>query len=452
MSDVAADLSAFVHETDFEVLPPEAIAMAKACLLDTLGAGWAGTNATGVPQVRELYVHQGGREDSALWGLSARLPAEDAAFVNGLAASVLEYDTVYSPGIVHSDVVVAPALFAVAEREHRSGKELLSALVAANEVVCRLGLSTTLRSGWFYTSTHGVFGAAAGAAKLLGLDSDGVRRSLGIALGHAGGTRQSHIEQKQTKRMHSAFAAKHGVFSADLARCGTTAPEAVFEGPFGFYSMYDEGDVAVLREGLGQRFHMLETAFKKYPTCQCTHAAIDAAMQLVQAHALRAEDIERVQVDITSYMHGLVGADFQPSTDPMVTAQFSVRYGVASALLRGHVQLGDLTDEAVLQPEVGALARQIELRVDQANADPLIPAQVTVHRRQGDPVQCRVDVVPGTAGNPMSTEARREKFLECMSRGEHPVDAARAGALLARVEALEEVADMAGFFTELGLA
>ncbi len=177
-------------------------------MLDTLAVAWAGSTAPGIEQMRRGLLPAEGARESLLWANLEPVSMLDAAFLNGAAAAALDYDGLHLEAVVHTDIVCLPAVLATAERVHASGRDFLAALILANEVVCRLGLATRLHSGWFYTSIHGVFGAAAGCAKLLGLDGEGVRDALGIALSQVGGTQQSMLEKALTKRIQSALASR----------------------------------------------------------------------------------------------------------------------------------------------------------------------------------------------------------------------------------------------------
>ena len=210
-------------------------------------------------------------------------------FYQQRSGAALDYDGMRATerGSVHADSVVLPAALAVAEREHASGRDFLAALVLGNDVVTRLGAASLLpHKGWYHTSIYGVFGAAAAAARLLRLDREQTCHAFGIALSQTAATQLPNISHSLAKRFSSAFAAHAGVFSALLAARGITAPREAFEGKFGFYNLYQNGDPADLFAGLGVDYPHVETAIKKYPSCACNHTAIEAALALVREHAL----------------------------------------------------------------------------------------------------------------------------------------------------------------------
>ena len=426
-------------------LPASSIAVAKKLMLDTLSVAWAGRDAPGAPEAHALMTGEGGRPEATIWGYGGKLPASGAAFLNSLFGAALDYDAVNS---VHADVCVLPAALAVAERERASGRDFLAAYVIGSDLACRLGSSITgQHKGWFTTSIYGVFGAAAGAARLLKLDQKATAHAFGIALSQSAGTQQANIEQALTKRLQSAFAARAGVFSALLAAQGVTAPREAFEGKFGLYRLYQEGDPLKVLEELGQRFEHEKTNLKKYPTCACGHAALDAAFWLIHKYDLKPDDVSAIEVTHSPLMHRLVGAPFDPSGNPQVTGQFSVQYALASALLRRRVSIEDIQDAAVLDPEIRPLTQRVKVIVDENNRSARAPAIVAMDTRQHGRVTRRVDFFPWGTESPPTGEELDAKIDACLGYGAQPLTSARRALLRERVRGIESVADMSGFFT-----
>ena len=128
------------YKTSYNDLPQNAVTAAKHILFDTLVVGIAGRNEAGAAEGREIILANGGIEQSRLWGSRYRVPAMSAAFVNGVAAAALDFDSVHEGGTVHSDIVVAPAVLALAEARDLSGRDVLTALALGNDLAGRLGM------------------------------------------------------------------------------------------------------------------------------------------------------------------------------------------------------------------------------------------------------------------------------------------------------------------------
>lgn len=446
---LSEQLADYVRATTYDGLPADVVAISKRLIADTLACAWAGTIAPGVDDMHRLVIEESGRPDAMLWGFGGRTNAASAAFLNGVTAAALDYDCLHLGALAHSPIVVLPAVMALAERQHSNGKDFLTAFALGVELHCRLGTATTDHSGWFYTSMHGVLAAAAAGAKILKLDRDGICNAIGAALAQCGGTQQAAIEQSMMKRTQSAIAARDAVFSALLAKHGTTAPRSVFEGRCGFYAMYEKGDPLIVTKDLGSRYEIRQVTLKKFPSCGCNHAPIEAALQLMAEHKIAVKDIDRIEVSISPYMARLVGAEYDPENNALVAAQFSVQYSVASAVLRGRLGLAELDEAKAREPEVMSFARAIKVIVDETRTGAGLEGTVTLTTHAGDKLTRTIVDLPGSPEAPLSEPEFSEKALDCFSRGVASLSAPQVKALLNRIDTTEELEDMASFFTGL---
>ncbi len=425
-------------------LPASAVTMAKTLMLDTLAVGWAGTTAPGAPEAHALLAEEGGRGDSSAWGFGGKLPVTAATFINSICGGALDYDGVNT---VHAEVVALPAALAMAERERASGKDFLTAFVIGSDLCSRFGGSITgVHKGWFTTSIYGGFGAAATAAKLMKLDATATRNALGICLSQAAGTQQSNIEQALTKRFQGAFAARAGVFSAQLAQRGITAPREAIEGKFGLYALYQEGNPLRVLDGLGKEFHHENTAIKKYPCCACSHASLEAALGIIREHDLQPADVTAIEVTHSTFMHRLVGATFNPGDNPQVSAQFSVQYAIACALLRRRMSVADLEVAAIHDPAIKAITERVRVVVDDALKSSRVPASVKITTRDYRTLARTTEKFPWSPDDPPSATALQEKLDACFGAGIAPLNAERRTQLIERVRNIENVTDMSRFF------
>lgn len=439
---IGRPLADWVAALRYEDLPAPVVERAKRLLLDTLAVAWAGSGADGIAALHRLALRQGGAADSSLWALGGTVPAPQAAFLNGAMAAALDFDSVHDEATVHADAVIVPAVLAVAEQNALDGREFLAAYAAGDEMLVRLGLAIETHPGWFYTSVLGVFAAAAASGRALRLDAAGVLSAMGIALSRASGTQQALVERALTKRLQSAFAARDGVDAALLAQAGVTAPAEVFEGQCGFESLYTTLNHAVVLEGLGRDYRFASLTLKKYASCFCNHAAIEATLELVARHKLGAADVAEASVRISPFMARLVGAQFAPGDNPQVAAQFSVQYSIASALLRGRFAVGDIQPAAVMDAAAGALARRVRVMIDASQTGKFVPATVTLKTNQGVEHHATATVLPGTPAHPLSDAEHRAKALACFTSGARPMTAARAERLVERIGSLESLGSM----------
>jgi 2-methylcitrate dehydratase PrpD len=429
---------------------PEAVTHAtRQFVLDTVAVAWAGAAAPGGRALREQIAADGGTPEATLWAWGDRFPAAAAAFVNGVSAAALDYDSVYEAGSVHADVVVVPAAWAMAERTHASGAEFLAAVALGTDIACRLGKASRTNSGWFYTSLAGVFGAAAACARLMKLDTEGIANAMGFALSHAGGTQQALLEKTDAKRMQSAFAARAGLFCAQLAATGASAPREALEGTYGYFRKYQDCDADVLLAGLGESWENTRAAIKKYPSCTANHPPVETAIALAEELAIGADDVTEVEVTLSPFAHRLVGGAFEPAANPQVAAQFSIQYSLACALSRRRLGVADIGRVAVLDPAVGALARKVKVVVDEANKGKFAPANLLVTTVRHGRVRREAPHVPGTPEHPLTAAEHRAKVLDCLDSGPQRLAGDAAARLIERIGNVGSVDDMSRFFDGL---
>ena len=444
---LSGQLARHVAGTRFETMPPAALDAAKLFMLDTLAVAWAGSDAPGCREARALLVDEGGRADSTAWGYGGSLPATSAAFINGMTASALDFDSIGRKANVHINIAVLPAALAIAQKQHASGRDFLAAAVIGSDLVYRLGVAAEYPNrGFHYTGTFGVFGAAVAAARLLGLDAEATQHALGLAFAQAAGTQQSNIQPSLAKRMLSAFAARSGVYAALLAQRGLTAPSEVIEGKFGFYQLYQAGDPGRLLEELGRRFEGVNVNIKKYPSCGCNHTTIEAMLKLVRQYDLKPDDVQSVEVTVTPYMNRIVGGEYDPSQDAQVAAQFNMRYTVACVLVRRKLGLAEIQEGVARDPAIAAHIPKVSIKVNAALTSSRGPAVVRIRSKKHGEISCMVEDVRGGPDDPFTPQEIDEKFDECFRLGARPLNTEQIARLTKRVREVETLPDMAIFF------
>ncbi|WP_311969407.1 MmgE/PrpD family protein [Pseudomonas baltica] len=363
---------------------------------------------TGAPGTSRLWFSQTG----------ALAPA-DATFANTLSAAALDYDSLN--GAVHADLVTLPAAWAAAEHCQRSPQDMLVAYIAASELVSRLSrCAQGPGKGWSATALYGGIGAALASGLLLRLIPEQLVHALGLAALQAAGSQQANVEQTLAKRLQPALAARHGVQAALLAQAGATAPIQALEGRFGLRALYQPGDDTRLLDGWGERWQLLDTATKRYPVCACSHAAVQALLDLRQREPFESDEVLEVTALISPFMARLVGGAFNPAGDLQVVAQFNLQYQLASVLLRGPLTLQHLTRDAVL--DAAAWVTRIKVEIDAGNQQELAPASVRVRLRDGQVLSCTCRYLPGSAQAPLSVAERLAKARECGQRAQPAFD------------------------------
>lgn len=454
--DAAANLAENAAAATFDRLPAAVVEATKRFTLSTLGSAIAGSAVRGCEPIVQLFAEWGGRPESTVIGAAERVPAPHAAFLNAMHVQASDFDDVHDGALVRPYSIVVPAALATAQRIGRvSGREYITAVAVGVDVTCRLGRAAQAGvMNWTRPSTLGVFGAAAAAARLLGLDSARTLDALGIAYSQVAGTSQAMIDRAMVKRVHPGFAARAGVTAALFAQRGITGPVHPLEGQYGYFSLYEGGhyDRALLLERLGTHWCGVEVTLKAYPSAGFVHAPTDGALTLAARHDIRPEQVRAIRLWVTPLAFDLGARPYPPEQGSVGVAAFaSVAYGVATALLHRSVTLANYTEQAVVDPRALRLVALTSIEVQPgAEGRYLTPATIEIATADGACHRETVTAVRGHPDRPLTWEEVVAKFRDCCAFGAPPVDRPRREAVVTRVAALERLDDVGKLVAALG--
>ena len=425
----------------------EARQRAAIALRDTVGVILAGAPEAAANIIRRTVVAES-RGDCSVLGTPLRASASDAALANGVAAHAHDYDDMCFVSMAHPSCALVPSILAAGELTGASGSAVLDAYVAGFEVECRLGLVMNPRHyherGWHCTSSIGMLGAAAAAARLLKLDATSTMHALGIAASLACGLKENI--GSMVKPLHAGMAARNGVTAARLAKAGFIASEQSIEGPQGYLAAMDsEKPPSALAEAtadLGSRWEILDTGVtvKLYPSCAATHPPLDALLGLKRRHNFVADDIAAIDVQVDSMTPRLLIYS-RPST--ALEAKFSMPFCAAAAMVFGHPTLETFDVEKIRDPRIQKLLPLVTLRANPGfdAAAHLSQANVTVRLKDGRTVAERADGARGYPGR-LTDDELNTKFVACAQRSLAPAAAARVLDVLRAIEATPNIAEL----------
>jgi 2-methylcitrate dehydratase PrpD len=420
MTDITRELAEFSADLNYDALPTEVVERTKLLILDVAGIiVRARHDAESTPSlmaaVERLGLNHG---ECSVMGDGAAYAPTAAALVNGTLAHSLDFDDTHAAASLHSSAPIVPAALAAAEMTGASGKDLIAACVAGYEVQVRLALALGPTEhydrGYHPTATCGVFGAAAAAGKLLGMDADAIQSAFGIALSQAAGSMQFLADGSWTKRSHVGQAAQNGLICAVMAAEGFKGPKAAFEGKWGFLHAYApnaNADEAVSE--LGERWETLRLAVKPYPSCRYSHAPMDGLIALRREHGIDADDIEEVEVGIAETGWKIIGNPDEGKHDPksVVDGQFSMPF-CAAVVLRDGAMNWDAYAKHIKDADTLALCKKVQVSVD-PRAQELFPdymsGTVRIRTKKGE-YETLVKVPLGEPENFMSEDMFRAKF------------------------------------------
>ena len=320
MKTVTAELGEFVAHTKFSELPREVVERAKTCLLHNLGVALAGRRAERLVHALVARHYALPAEATLFWD-GSKVSAEGAALANAALMHARTQDDTHFPSSTHTGATVIPAALAVAEAQGRGGEDLLAAMVLGYEMAARVGReydTITTPRGFRATSIYGVFGAAAAAARLMGLGAEATVAALGFAANLAGGLGQTWVEGTSEWRFQVGFAGRNGILAARIAAGGASAARESLEGVAGFYPAFggtaDHARVALA--GLGKDWQVIEVTLKPYPVCAVQQTPVAMMIDLATTHDLKPADVQEIVLELNPYEARYPGTDaVGPFTD-----------------------------------------------------------------------------------------------------------------------------------------
>lgn len=414
-------LATWLAATGVDDIPSDVTARAKVLLLDGIGCLLVGAHldwsTLGVEAITEF--DGGGEYLIAGWG-DRRTSAYSAAMLNSSFIQGFELDDYFPGAPLHSNAILIPAMLPLVEqRPHMHGAEFLAALVLGYEVGTRVGLSLhgpeMLSRGWHSGVVFGCAAAAASAGKLLDFSAATFEDALGMASTQACGLMSAQFES-MIKRMQHGFASRAGLYGAVLASRGYVGIKRVFERSYGgFLPVFGEGhnpDAAQLTVDLGHRWITQEIAVKPYAAMGALHAGIDAAITIRAGKPVDPNQIKSILIEIgtAAYAHG--GFEIQRPI-AAVTAQMSIRYSVAVALLDGAALLKQYTNQRLNADDVWDLIGKTDVRkVPDFDNPPHTgyTTRLTVTRQDGSVQQELVEIPTGGVGRALTDDAVVSKF------------------------------------------
>jgi 2-methylcitrate dehydratase PrpD len=425
--------------------PEDARNAASRAVLDTLGVTLAGASEPAARIVQRVVADKTAGRCTVI-GSAMHAGAADAALANGTAAHALDFDDMCFVSLAHPSAPLVSAALAAAEIAGASGRALLDAYIVGFEVEGRLGRAMNPRHyarGWHCTSTLGTIGAAAAAARVLGLDAAATAHALSIAASEASGLKENF--GTMVKPLHAGLAARNGVLAAQLAQAGMTASCDAFHGAQGFLAAMDaEHDPAMLGEliaDLGTRWEILQTGItvKLYPCCAATHPMLDVLLDLKRRDRFTGADVEAIEIGVDPITPTVLIHD-RPDTG--LQAKFSMPFCAAAAAVHGRVGIDTFDDSRLNEPAIVEVRKRVTMRIDPAldpSAPPLTQARVCVTLRDGRMLTASANGARGYPDRPASDDELGTKFLSCAARA---LSGSQAEQALTALRGLDRVRDV----------
>ena len=457
MTSLTDSVAGFVVDTRPADVPADVAHLGKRSVLDGIGLALAGA-ASECGHIAQKYLANldiESNKGSTVIGSGLRLPARFAAFANGLAIHADDYDDtqlavakdrVYGL-LTHPTAPALPPALALAERDRRSGADLMLAYQVGVEVECKVAEAIMPRHyqhGFHSTATCGSIGAAAAAAKLLGLNRETTRRALSIGATQAGGLRENF--GTMTKPFHAGRAAENGVVAAEIAALGFTASPNGLEADRGFFRAAGGGfDAAAIDRKLGSpwTFHSPGVSIKPHPSGSLTHPGMAVMIDLIRKNDIKPGQVKRVAVGTN---HNMPNALIHHRPKNELQAKFSMEFCMAILLLERKGGLEQFTDDVVNRADVQDMIGKVDFAVhpeaEAAGFDKMTTI-IEIALTDGRVIKGQADFGKGSPANPMTDDELSEKFRQCAEWGKMPKErTATVLDMLWHVEALKDVNEL----------
>ncbi len=417
---VQQQITEYASQLTYESLSADAVQAAKVRILDTFGALMGGFLDESARIARKSAARSPSPDGATIIGTRMKTTADVAAFVNATTSRCVEMnDTYHGPGSHggHPSDVIMPVL-AAAEHAGCSGRELITGVVLAYEIYLRISDTLPVRTGFDATTFSGIAVAIA-AGKMLRLTPEQLAHCVSIGVVPSNPLNQGRSNHlSMWKAVAAGAAGRAGVFAALLARDGMHGPHLPFEGRHGWLKQVAKQPFVLAQMGgNGRTFKIEETLLKKRACCATSVSTILAAEKISDAVRNRLDDVEEVLVDTYANSHRACGSEEHHwSPDSRETADHSIPYGVAAAVIDGTITPSSFDEAHLWNPELRGLMQKVKVRVDadftrDYERHPVWHrSRVTVVLRGGERVVAETGADETDLSTPMTREQIERKF------------------------------------------
>ncbi len=405
------EITDFIIKLKFNKIPPNVLLKSKRCILDTLGAALAGSCVPASIITRNFVKEMGGGvSESTLLGFGEKVSCLNAALINTTAANALDIEDGHLAANGHPGSIITSVALAITEREKLSGQNFIEAVIVGYEVYLKIAIHAHSLSRELYnliavgTGTLGVFGAAATAGKLLGLNKKELTNALGVAGSFAPiAPNLRALETGAMTQESLGWTAAASVAATFLAKAGFTGPDTILKDIKGPKDL-----------GLGKDYEILNVYFKPYASCRWSHPAIDCVLKIIQAHRFSPEDITEIEIQTVSWAKTLDN----PPPKNCAAAQYNLPYVIGAAITDGKVGPDQIAENRLKDPIILSIAKKVKILVS-PEIDVKYPercgALVKIKTKKQE-YETHVAVAKGDPKNPLTDYELETKFKELTER------------------------------------
>src|SRR5690348_4388837 len=414
---VTAEMARWAAELRFTQLSKDAVYQAKRFLLDSLGCALGGYQQHDVKIALQVLGETAGAGPATIVGTGKKVDVVSASLANALMIRCMDYNDIYWKQDPSHPSDIFPAALACCERVGSGGRELIVGLVLGHEFECRFceaAFPGIRERGWHH-ATLTAFVSPVVAGRMLRLSAQQIQHAIGISA-----SRQATLgavtagKLTMMKNTVDPLAVQSGVLAALLAEKGYTGPEHVVDGKEGLaHCLGPEWTLDVLTDGLGRSWRITQCGMKFFPTEALTHAPISAVLDLIHDHNLKPDQVVKVHIRSLARAADILSDPSKYDPRSKETADHSLPYVIAAALVDRQVTPAQFTPEKIMDPQIRAQLRKVEVVAD-AGIEKVFPALqrviVTIRTTSGLEFTRQLDYPKGDPRNPLTDAEIEEKF------------------------------------------
>jgi len=417
MENITYKMARFTNQLHYQDLSPEAIDLTKRFLFDSVGCAYGGSKTEDVEIMVNFFNDMGGKAEASVFNSDQKLPMINASLINSLMIRALDYNDIYWEQDPSHPSDLIPAALTPAEVLHKSGKELIVAIVLAYEWeqrLCEFAIPGVRERKWHH-ATLTQFASPLVAGKILGLDEKQMVNAIGISASHnhtLGAVTAGNLTMM--KNTVDPMATQAGLFSALLAQSGYEGPEHVMDGKEGLVDTFGGNfDLDILTNGLGESFRITRCSMKAFPTEALPHSPISAVIKVMKQNNINKNDIEEVKIRTVARAADILSDPSKYDPRTRETADHSLPYCIAATIVDGTVTPESFTEERIMDPEVRSYLNRIKVVADpdyEKTFPELKKAGLEVTLTNGNTFQIEVDYPLGDYREPMDDGTLNAKF------------------------------------------
>lgn len=414
---ISRQICEFALKLKYEDLPAEVVNEVKRYLYDSIGCAYGGYHTKDVNILRDIYMTMGGKEEATLIGFGDKIPAVNATLVNSLMVRALDFNDIYWKEDPSHPSDLIPAALSIGELANLSMKDVIVAIVLAYEFeqrMCEFAVPGVRERKWHH-ATITQFVSPIVAGKLLGLNEDQMVNAIGIngAHNHTIGCPTAG-KLTMMKNTVDPMAVQTGVFAALMAQKGYSGTEQVFEGKEGLMDVFGpDWNQEKLLGGLGDKFKILECSMKAFPTEALTHTHITAALKVVVNNNISYDQIDSVTITTIARACDILFDSHKYRPESRETADHSLPYCVAAALVDHKITTDTFSDEKMKDPRIWEVIDKIKGEASE-EFEKMFPAKqpskVVIKTKDGKEFSEYLEYPKGDPREPMTTDDIENKF------------------------------------------